>query len=70
MINISELKPRDIGKSVLYYAYPGSNPERGKITSWNDTYIFVSYASNNTHLDAGKATKPEDLEFYDSRKHD
>ncbi len=41
MIDISKLKPEDIGKWVLYT--DKYKTEEGKIKSWNDKYIFVVY---------------------------
>lgn len=60
-IEQSTVTADDIGSAVTYvprHAKGNANhehAERGHITSWNDTYIFVQYSSNT------KATKPEDL---------
>ena len=42
MININTLTKNDIGRWVTYTA-PHGEQERGRIKSWNDTFIFVVY---------------------------
>lgn len=59
MINPAELKPEHINRLVVYSAHKDARPEQGRITSWNDKFIFVDY--DNTGR--GKATPPEKLEF-------
>lgn len=59
MINISDLKPEDKNRKVVYTPYKGAPLEEGRITSWNDQYIFVDY----TNVGRGNATPPEKLEF-------
>jgi len=63
MIDIKELTHDDINRLVIYTpAHYASQPEQGRITSWNDLYIFVDY--NNTGH--GIATPPETLTFLTS----
>lgn len=59
MINPSELKPEHLNRLVVYRSHEGARPEQGRITSWNDRFIFVDY--DNTGR--GQATPPEKLEF-------
>lgn len=61
MINIKNLSDKDIGKAVVYTAHDGAEPEQGKITSYNDTYIFVRYDVSSSW--GGQATRPEDLKW-------
>jgi len=42
MINLKELQDSDVGKWVTYTTNHGTI-ERGRIKSWNNTYIFVVY---------------------------
>lgn len=59
MINIKELSiENDVNRKVIYSPEFGEK-EEGRITSWNDTFIFVDY--DNTGR--GQATRPSDLEF-------
>ena len=59
-IKISELKESDINRGVVYDpGFPGGKLEEGRITSWNDRFIFVDYSNSGR----GKATNPESLEF-------
>lgn len=46
-------------RPVLYRPFPGAPPERGAITSLNDSYVFVRYG-DSLH---SQATRPEDLEL-------
>lgn len=52
---------KDVGRAVLYTGnrYPGGKLERGVITSWNDTAIFVRY-DGKIHT---QATHRSDLEW-------
>lgn len=59
MINLSELKPDHVNRLVVYRSHEGARPEQGRITSWNERFIFVDY--DNTGR--GQATPPEKLEF-------
>ena len=61
MIKISELtKESDINRKVIYQPqHSNGKIEEGRITSWNDTYIFVDYSNSGR----GIATRPEDLSF-------
>ncbi len=58
MIQINKLQPTDKDRKVVYRPTHGKM-EEGRITSWNDSFVFVDY--DNTGR--GQATKPEDLEF-------
>jgi hypothetical protein len=58
MIHIEELRPTDKDRKVVYRPSHGKM-EEGRITSWNESFIFVDY--DNTGR--GQATKPEDLDF-------
>ncbi len=57
MIKIEELKPEDVGRMVVYQSF--DKKEDGRITSWNDKYIFVDF--DNTGR--GQACRPSDLEL-------
>lgn len=59
MIQISELTDKHKGRLVTYHPHPQNKAEQGRITSWNDLYVFVDY--NNTGR--GIATRPETLTF-------
>lgn len=51
-----ETRMKDIGRKVFY---AGSTIERGVITSFNESFVFVRYGSD-LH---SKATRREDLEY-------
>ncbi len=60
MINISDLKPEDKNRKVVYKpSHSSGSLEEGRITSWNDHYIFVDYSN----VGRGNATSPDKLEF-------
>lgn len=59
MINPEELKPEHKNRLIVYKSHEGSRPEQGRITSWNDKFIFVDF--DNTGR--GQATPPSKLEF-------
>lgn len=59
MINPEELKPEHKNRLVIYRSGDGVRPEQGRITSWNDKFIFVDF--DNTGR--GQATPPSKLEF-------
>jgi hypothetical protein len=59
MIKPDELKPEHKNSLVVYTPYSGARPEQGRITSWNEKFIFVDY--DNTGR--GQATPPNKLEF-------
>lgn len=42
MIDIAKLTDEDVGREVKYHR-PYCDPEWGKITSWNDNFVFVNY---------------------------
>lgn len=64
MIEIKELKPSDKGRVVKYKStvMPGDYYEYGKITSWNEEYIFVDYHNHQR----GTPTRPLHLTFVDN----
>ena len=68
-LSIPELKATDVGRQVQYTSSGGDKVEVGRITSWNDKWIFVRYfmqikptrfARNGC---TSEATDPKDLEF-------
>lgn len=71
MINIAELDDDDVGREVVYRDFGASKREFGKVTSWNEKFIFVRY--HTISYDNGKitprvgetseATAPSDLDF-------
>ena len=65
MIDIAELTKDDIGKWVFYKSE--FKPEKGRIKSWNDKFIFVVYKCGHQwdrfQDFTGCATESEDLEF-------
>lgn len=73
MIKITELKKEDVGRWVLYDSGHGKS-ERGRIKSWNDSFIFVVYKCDNQwdRFDqfTGCATKQEDLQWLTEYKCD
>ena len=66
---IEDLQEKDVGRLVEYND-GFSQPEKGKIKSWNDKYIFVVYKCANNWDEfnkyTGVATSPEDLTFISS----
>jgi len=70
-IILSELKKSDKGRMVIYRSRGGDKIERGKISSWNDRFIFVNYedcpeSCPDFFNPTAAATLPEDLEWYDN----
>ena len=68
MIMLSELKESDKGRLVVYRSVGGDKVERGKISSWNEQFIFVNYehypeAYPDFFNPTAASTKPEDLEW-------
>lgn len=59
MIDISKLTDKDVNRLVVYTPYVDAKVEQGRITSWNDKFIFVDY----TNVGRGVATRPTDLHF-------
>jgi len=57
MIDITKLTEEDKDRKVIFEN--DEKKEEGRITSWNNTFIFVDY--DNTGR--GQATKPENLIF-------
>lgn len=66
MIDITKLSNSDAGRWVEYRPTFGE-PERGRIKSWNQKYIFVVYKCGGEwrrYQDfTGAATSPSDLVF-------
>jgi len=58
-MKITDLKPEDIGRAVVYEPYPGAKLEDGTIKAWNDSFVFVVY----DHTMRGIATPPNKLQF-------
>ena len=54
MIRIEKLTEADKGRAVVY-----TFGDKGVISSWNSTHIFVRYGADVT----SKPTRPEDLEW-------
>ena len=59
MIDIKLLKESDKGRLVTYQPYNSAKPEHGRITSWNNKWIFVDYQN----VGRGQATPPNKLSF-------
>lgn len=70
MIDIKKLSKNDRGKWVEYI----TKNERGRIKSWNDTFIFVVYHCDNRWSNyqeyTGCATRPDDLNFVQEASHE
>jgi len=60
MLDICALTEDDVGAKVVYRSCFGKKAEDGIIRSWNDKFVFVSYASSGF---PGIATSPDDLTF-------
>lgn len=58
MIIISGLGPADKGREVIYTDMSGKR-ESGRISSWNDKYVFVRFTAGDT----AAACRPDDLHF-------
>lgn len=58
-IVISQLKKSDKNRRVIYESFKGASLEVGRITSWNDKFIFVDYQN----VGRGQATPPSKLNF-------
>ena len=59
-----EPKEEDIGKKVIYKQHwddYGQRWEIGKVTSFNEHYVFVQYYGDNH----SKSTKKQDLTWFD-----
>lgn len=59
MIDITNLTQKDLNRKVIYTPYEGAAPEEGRITSFNERYIFVDYQN----VGRGQATSPSKLKF-------
>lgn len=57
MIEINKLTESDKGRNVSYRSSHGLL-EYGKLTSWNDTFVFVQFKGPT-----GEACKPSDVSF-------
>ena len=66
-IDIKQLKESDKGKWVIYLPGEWADKEKGKIKSWNSSFIFVVYNCDNDWDNyknyTAAATKPNDLNF-------
>jgi len=69
MIDISMLDENDKGRKVRYTSSNKDKIEEGKITSWNNKFIFVRYYQQNKpyciirYGETSEATDPKDLDF-------
>lgn len=71
MIEIASLTEADKGREVRYNLKNFKAHGYGKITSWNEHFIFVRYhlavsakgVRSPRYGDTSEATSPEDLEF-------
>jgi len=70
VIDVKSLTEEDVGRWVVYEG-GFCLPQKGRIKSWNDKYIFVVYKCNgewDRYQDyTGVATDPKDLEFLDEK---
>lgn len=57
MIEINKLTQSDIGRNVIYHR-EFCDREVGKLSSWNDKYIFVRFKGPY-----GESCQPEDISF-------
>ena len=57
MIEISKLKEEDVGRNVIYHR-EFCNQEVGRLSSWNDKYVFVRFKGPT-----GEACEPNDVSF-------
>lgn len=57
MIKISDVRESDIGASVVYHR-EYCKREIGRLSSWNNRYVFVRFKEPN-----GEACEPEDVTF-------
>lgn len=57
MIEISKLKDEDVGRNVIYHR-EFCTQEVGRLSSWNDKYIFVRFKGPT-----GEACEPNDVSF-------
>ena len=57
MIEIATLQESDIGRNVVYH-WEFCDREAGKLSSWNDKFVFVRFNGPN-----GEACEPEDVSF-------
>ncbi len=57
MIDPEKLTELDIGRNVTYHR-EHCDREYGKLSSWNEKYVFVRFRSPN-----GEACEPQDVSF-------
>jgi len=57
VIDISKLSEKDIGRNVIYHR-EHCKQEVGRLSSWNDKYIFVRFKGPN-----GESCQQEDVSF-------
>ncbi|KKK61840.1 hypothetical protein LCGC14_3010330 [marine sediment metagenome] len=59
MIQIEDLKARDVGRAVIYRSPGVDKAASGYISSWNYALVFVRYGAGPQ----AAATDPKDLEW-------
>ena len=57
MIDIKKLTKEDIDRNIVYHR-KYCKTEEGKLSSWNDKYVFVRFKGPS-----GEACDPEDVSF-------
>lgn len=57
MIDIAKLTEKDKGRNVIYHR-EYCDQEVGRLSSWNDTYVFVRFRGPG-----GEACSPGDVSF-------
>lgn len=57
MIAIDKLTDADIGRNVIYHR-EFCQSQVGKLSSWNEHYVFVRFKGPN-----GESCQPEDVSF-------
>lgn len=61
MINPKDLTEADVDRLVIYQepgGFPGAKREEGRLSSWNDLYVFVRFKGPQ-----GESCRPEDVSF-------
>jgi hypothetical protein len=58
-LKITELKPSDKNRKIIYTQKGTGKTEEGWVSSWNDHYIFVRFQTSSN----GQACDPNDLQF-------
>ena len=57
MIEIKNLKEKDVGRNIVYHR-DFCEVEHGKLSSWNEKYIFVRFKGPT-----GEACEEQDISF-------